>query len=103
MVLAEDAQELGGLRCDKTFLGQSDVSACGKLLVLEKLLELWSQPGQDNKVRLSPRCCLWRCGTVHASSTDFLEDPGTRTNGLPGGLSLLEGVRNQGVTLHAFP
>lgn len=50
MVLGEDAALLGGLRIDRTFLGLSDVRTCGKLLALEKLLELWSRPGDSNKV-----------------------------------------------------
>ena len=50
LVLGPDADQVGGLRRDKTFLTISDTRGCGKLLVLEKLLSLWSQPGMDNKV-----------------------------------------------------
>ena len=55
-MLGGDADQVGGLRRDKTFLTISNTRGCGKLLVLEKLLSLWSQPGMDNKV--TQQCSL---------------------------------------------
>lgn len=77
MVLGEDADQLGGVRCDKTFLGLSDVRACGKMLVLEKLLTLWSQPGANNKVRHPSTAPSSSYLQLHiAPSLDLFPSPG---------------------------
>lgn len=50
MVLGRDAAQLGGLQVQSNWLANSDTSACGKLAVLERLLDLWRKDA-TNKVR----------------------------------------------------
>lgn len=61
MVLGRDAAQLGGLQVQSNWLANSDTSACGKLAVLERLLDLWRKDA-TNKVRAflqSHMCCKY--------------------------------------------
>lgn len=52
LVLGEDAEELGSCYSDRSFLGSSDPRFCGKMAVLQLLLEVWHAEGATTKVLL---------------------------------------------------
>ncbi|KAK9838111.1 hypothetical protein WJX81_001965 [Elliptochloris bilobata] len=49
LAFGEDAEELGGLTLDHNFSRSSDTAACGKVVVLLRLLAVWASEG-NNKV-----------------------------------------------------